>query len=79
MDYAQLRLDWMRQRAELASARVNMQRTEADYRRLILEEYTFLKRPVFWVGDSLFVGNAPKTIAALKAAIATHEAQNKAS
>ena len=57
----------------------NISLTEADYRRLILEEYTFLKRPVFWVGDSLFVGNAPKTIAALKAAIATHEAQNKAS
>jgi arsenate reductase len=31
--------------------------TEKDYRRLILEEYTFLKRPVAWVGKKLFVGS----------------------
>ncbi|MBP6638822.1 MAG: hypothetical protein KA293_00915 [Bacteroidia bacterium] len=36
--------------------------TEADYRRLILAEYTFLKRPVMLLGDSIFVGNAPKTV-----------------
>lgn len=35
---------------------------EADYRRLILEEYTFLKRPVMLLGDLIFVGNAPKTV-----------------
>jgi arsenate reductase len=35
---------------------------EADYRRLILEEYTFLKRPVMLLGDQIFVGNAPKTV-----------------
>ena len=33
MDYAQLRLDWMRQRAQLAMARVNLQFAEADFRR----------------------------------------------
>ena len=33
MDYSQLRLDWMRQRAQLASARVNLQFAEADLRR----------------------------------------------
>jgi len=38
---------------------------EADYRRLILEEYTFLKRPVAVIGDNLFVGNDKKTVAAL--------------
>jgi multidrug resistance efflux pump len=33
MDYGQLRLDWMRQRAQLAMARVNLQFAEADFRR----------------------------------------------
>lgn len=33
MDYSQLRLDWMRQRAQLASARVNLQFAEADFHR----------------------------------------------
>jgi arsenate reductase len=37
--------------------------TEADYRRLILEEYTFLKRPVILVGDAVLVGNAKATVA----------------
>lgn len=32
--------------------------TEADYRRLILEEYTFLKRPVVIAGDQIFIGSA---------------------
>lgn len=40
--------------------------TEADYRRLILEEYTFLKRPVVIAGKSLFVGSEKKTVEALK-------------
>lgn len=40
---------------------------ETDYRRLILEEYTFLKRPVIWIGEDLFVGNAKKTVEAAKA------------
>ena len=43
--------------------------TEADYRRLILEEYTFLKRPVIWVDDQLFVGSTKKTVAAMLAAL----------
>jgi len=41
--------------------------TEKDYRRYILEEYTFLKRPVILIGDKIFIGNAPKTTAASKA------------
>ena len=36
--------------------------TEGDYRRLILEEYTFLKRPVIVIDDRIFVGNAPKIV-----------------
>lgn len=36
---------------------------EADFRDLLLEHYTFLKRPVIVVGDRIFVGNAKKTIA----------------
>jgi arsenate reductase (glutaredoxin) len=31
---------------------------EADYRRLIKEEYTFLKRPVFIVDDMIFIGTS---------------------
>jgi arsenate reductase len=30
--------------------------SESDYRRLILEEYTFLKRPVAIVGKKVFIG-----------------------
>ena len=35
--------------------------SEKDIRKLILEEYTFLKRPVIIDGDNVFVGNA-KTV-----------------
>lgn len=40
--------------------------TEADYKNLILEEYTFLKRPVIFIDEAIFVGNSKKTIAAAK-------------
>ena len=43
--------------------------TEQDYRRLILEEYTFLKRPVTIVDDRIFVGSAKATVAATKTAL----------
>jgi len=43
--------------------------TEDDYRDHILNEYTFLKRPVTIVGDRIFVGNRPKTTEAAKAAL----------
>ncbi|MGB2458141.1 MAG: arsenate reductase family protein [Flavobacteriales bacterium] len=42
---------------------------EADYRQLILEEDTFLKRPVFIVNDKIFVGNSKKTTEALSSAL----------
>ena len=34
MDYDQLRLDWMKQRAQLAGARVNLQLAEGEFRRM---------------------------------------------
>ena len=40
--------------------------TEDDYRRLILEEYAFLKRPVTISGKKIFIGNAKKTVDELK-------------
>lgn len=45
------------------------QLSEADYKRLILEEYTFLKRPVVQFKNQLFVGNSKKVVAAAKTAI----------
>ncbi|WP_127132595.1 arsenate reductase family protein [Pseudoflavitalea rhizosphaerae] len=43
--------------------------TEKEYRDLILEEYTFLKRPVAIIGKKIFVGNDKKNLAALKEAV----------
>jgi arsenate reductase (glutaredoxin) len=43
--------------------------TEQDYRRLILEEYTFLKRPYIIIGEAVFIGNAAKTVEAAKVAL----------
>lgn len=40
--------------------------TEKDYRQYILEEYTFLKRPVAIVDDKIFVGSSAKTVEDLK-------------
>lgn len=40
--------------------------SEQDYRQLILDEYTFLKRPVIIVDDQIFVGNAKKEVEAAK-------------
>ena len=41
------------------------QLSETAYKEHILEEYTFLKRPVILYKDQIFVGNAKKTIEAL--------------
>lgn len=43
--------------------------SEDDYKSLILDEYTFLKRPVLLVDGESFVGNAKKNVAAMKAKI----------
>lgn len=44
--------------------------SEADIKALILEHYTFLKRPVLVLNDAVFVGNSKKTVA--EAARALH-------
>ena len=38
---------------------------EADFKKLLLQEYTFLKRPVFLVDNTIFVGNSKKVIESL--------------
>ena len=40
--------------------------SEADYRQFLLDEYTFLKRPVFIVDEEIFIGNSKKVIESLK-------------
>ncbi|HNP20260.1 MAG TPA: ArsC/Spx/MgsR family protein [Fulvivirga sp.] len=40
--------------------------TEQDYKNYILEEYTFLKRPVFIIGKEIFIGNSKKTVEEVK-------------
>jgi len=46
-----------------------MDLTEEDYKKYILEEYTFLKRPVFVLEDKIFIGNTKKVVEALKTAL----------
>lgn len=41
--------------------------SEKEYKKYILKEYTFLKRPVLIFNDEIFIGNAPKVVAAAKA------------
>mgnify|MGYP003669400077 CR=1 FL=1 len=41
---------------------------ESDYKKLLLEHYTFLKRPVVIIDQQIFIGNAKKEVeAAFKA------------
>lgn len=40
---------------------------ESDYRQLILDEYTFLKRPVILLNGKIFIGNAKAVIEAANA------------
>ena len=43
--------------------------TEEQYKNLILEHYTFLKRPVIINNDQIFIGNSKKQVAEAKKAI----------
>ena len=43
--------------------------SEKDYRQLILDEYTFLKRPVLLLDDQIFIGNSKKVVAQAKTAL----------
>jgi arsenate reductase len=40
--------------------------SETDFRQFLLDEYTFLKRPVFILEDEIFIGNSKKVIEKLK-------------
>ena len=40
--------------------------TEKEYKQFILDEYTFLKRPIFIVENNIFIGNSKKEIDRLK-------------
>lgn len=40
--------------------------TEKDYRKYILEEYTFLKRPVLVLGKNIYIGNSKKNVEEMK-------------
>ncbi len=70
-------LDWLKEKAgsyeALFSKRAlkfrslglhTQQLTEADYRKHMLEEYTFLKRPFMINGSEVFIGNAKKEVEA---------------
>lgn len=47
----------------------DMQLKEDDYKKYILEEYTFLKRPVILIEDSVFIGNSKKVVEKAKDAL----------
>ena len=40
----------------------NQELNEKDYKQLILDEYTFLKRPVIINGNEVYVGNTQKKV-----------------
>ena len=44
----------------------NKDLTESDYRKYIIDEYTFLKRPVLILGDQIFIGNSKKVVSEAK-------------
>ncbi|WP_299158701.1 arsenate reductase family protein [uncultured Eudoraea sp.] len=60
-------------RARLFSERQlkDKQLEDKDYEVLILEHYTFLKRPVILVNNQIFIGNSKKVVAAAKETIHT--------
>ncbi|MEM0931034.1 MAG: ArsC/Spx/MgsR family protein [Bacteroidota bacterium] len=45
------------------------QLAEEDYKQLILDHYTFLKRPVVQLDDQIFIGNSKKVVQAAKEAL----------
>jgi len=40
----------------------NKSLTEADYKKYILEHYTFLSRPIFIINDKIYIGNSQQNI-----------------
>ena len=45
----------------------NKQVTEEEYKKYLLSEYTFLKRPVAIIDQEIFIGNSKKNVEALTA------------
>lgn len=43
--------------------------SEEDYKKYLLEDYTFLKRPVVVANKKVFIGNSKETVAEAKAAL----------
>jgi len=43
--------------------------SEKEYRQLIIDEYTFLKRPVLILDNQIFIGNSKAVVAEAKAAL----------
>lgn len=43
--------------------------TEVDFKKYLLQHYTFLKRPVAVIDDQIYIGNSKKTVAELKSAL----------
>lgn len=47
----------------------NKKLSEANYKDLLLEHYTFLKRPVILNDNQIFIGNSKKTVEQAKASL----------
>ena len=45
--------------------------TDMEMKALIIQEYTFLKRPVLVIDDQIFIGNSKKVVASMKEALVT--------
>ncbi|MGB5982495.1 MAG: ArsC/Spx/MgsR family protein [Nonlabens sp.] len=43
--------------------------SEADYKDLLLDHYTFIKRPILIKDDKAYIGNSKKVVAAAQAAL----------
>lgn len=50
--------------------------TEEQFREYIIEEYTFLKRPAFHIGNQVFVGSSNKTVTSLMNYLSVKVKQN---
>lgn len=48
----------------------NKSLTEADYKKYLLEHYTFLSRPVFIIEDQIYIGNTQQNILLVTKALA---------
>jgi len=46
--------------------------TENDFKDLLLDHYTFLKRPVFITDNAIFLGNDKKNVEALNVFLSYH-------